>query len=147
MNSRSFNLHRDSSNSLTLSNVDELSRSSIPKNHIQESTFTSSIKREIRHFHVVVMQWWQRNVEKSVMHVKSCCFANFHLLLFWRSRCRRCRRMLRSLLSLYVTPAFVGKNNLVPRALFPGCFSLGAFPAPPPKPGKNALGTRLREKG
>ena len=29
------------------------------------------------------------------------------------------------------------KLNLVPRALFPG------FPAPPPKPGKSALGTRL----
>ena len=32
-------------------------------------------KREIRHFHVVVVQWQQRNVQKSVMHVQSCCFA------------------------------------------------------------------------
>ena len=31
---------------------------------------------KIRQFHVVVMQWQQRNVEKSVMHVQSCCFAN-----------------------------------------------------------------------
>ena len=33
------------------------------------------VKREIRHFHVVVVQWRQRNVQKSVMHVQSCCFA------------------------------------------------------------------------
>ena len=34
---------------------------------------TSCLKREIRHFHVVVVQWRQRNVQKSVMHVQSCC--------------------------------------------------------------------------
>ena len=38
--------------------------------------FLSSKKREIRHFHVVVVQRRQRNVQKSVMHVQSCCFAN-----------------------------------------------------------------------
>ena len=37
--------------------------------------FTSSIKRQIRHFHVVVVQKQERNVQKSVMHVRSCCFA------------------------------------------------------------------------
>ena len=26
---------------------------------------------------------WQRNVQKSVMHVQSCCFANLTLLRFW----------------------------------------------------------------
>ena len=36
--------------------------------------FTSSTKREIRYFHVVVVHWRQRNVQKSVMHVQSCCF-------------------------------------------------------------------------
>ena len=35
--------------------------------------FTYSIKREIRHFYVVVVQSRQRNVQKSVMHVQSCC--------------------------------------------------------------------------
>ena len=38
---------------------------------------TSSSKREIRHFHVVVVQRRQRNVQKSVMRVQSCksnCF-------------------------------------------------------------------------
>ena len=49
------------------------------------SSFTSSTKREIRHFHVVVVQRRQRNVQKSVMHVQSCCFADLNLLLFCRS--------------------------------------------------------------
>ena len=64
------------------------------------SSFTSAKKREIRHFHVVVVQRQQRNVQKSVMHLQSCWFANL-LLLFCRSRCRwrRCcrRRCLSSL--------------------------------------------------
>ena len=34
-------------------------------------------KRENRHFHIVVVQWRQRNVQKSVIHVQSCC------LLIW----------------------------------------------------------------
>ena len=38
--------------------------------------FTSSIQREIRHFQAVVVQWRQRNLQKSVLHVQSCCFAN-----------------------------------------------------------------------
>ena len=42
----------------------------------------SSTKREIRQFHVVVVQRQQRNVQKSVMHVQSCCFACLNLLLF-----------------------------------------------------------------
>ena len=43
---------------------------------IRHRLFTSSIKRAIRHFHVLVVQWRQRNVQKSVMHVQSCCFLN-----------------------------------------------------------------------
>ena len=35
-----------------------------------------------------------RNVQKSVMHVQSCCFANPNLFLFCRSRCPRRRRCL-----------------------------------------------------
>ena len=54
-------------------------------------------KREIRHFRVVVVQRRQRSVQKSVMHVKSYCFANINLLIFCRSLCRRCRRCLSSL--------------------------------------------------
>ena len=30
-----------------------------------------------------------RNVQKSKMHVQSCCFANLNLFFFCRSRCRR----------------------------------------------------------
>ena len=42
--------------------------------------FPSSIKREIRHFHFVVVQRRLRNAQKSVMHVQSC-FANLNLFL------------------------------------------------------------------
>ena len=38
---------------------------------IRRSLFTSSIKREIRHFHVVVVQWRQINVQKGVRRVLS----------------------------------------------------------------------------
>ena len=37
--------------------------------------FTSSIKHETRYFHVVVVQKRQWNVQKSVTHLPSCCFA------------------------------------------------------------------------
>ena len=33
-------------------------------------------------FHVAVVQQWLRNVQKSVMHVQRCSFANLNLLLF-----------------------------------------------------------------
>ena len=62
--------------------------------------FPSSTKREIRQFHVVVVQRRQRNVQKSVMHVQSCCFACLNPLLFCRSRCRRRHRSVNSLFSL-----------------------------------------------
>ena len=60
--------------------------------------FPSSTKREIRHFHVVVEQRGQRNVQKSVMHVQSCYLVNLNLLVYCRSRCRCRRRCLSSLL-------------------------------------------------
>ena len=62
--------------------------------------FSASEKREIRQFHVVVVHWRQRNVQKSMMHVQSCCLANLNQLLFCRSRWRRRRRCL-SFLILY----------------------------------------------
>ena len=48
---------------------------------------TYSIKRasEIRKFYLV-MQQWLRNVQKSVMHMQSCSFANLNLLLLLWSR-------------------------------------------------------------
>ena len=39
---------------------------------IRSRLFTSSRKREIRHFNVVVVQWRQRIVPKSMMHVQIC---------------------------------------------------------------------------
>ena len=54
--------------------------------------FTSSTKREVRHFYILVMQWWQRNAQKSMMHMQSCCLANLNLSLFCHSCC--CRRCL-----------------------------------------------------
>ena len=47
--------------------------------------FTYSIKRahEIRYFHVVIVQWRQRIiVQKNMLHMQSCCFANLNLLVF-----------------------------------------------------------------
>ena len=58
--------------------------------------FTSSAKREKKAFLDVGVQGWLRNVQKSVMHVQSCCFANLNLLIFCRLRC------LNSLISLMV---------------------------------------------
>ena len=53
-------------------------------------------KTRYKKFHVVVVQWRQGNVEKSVMGLDCCCFANLNLLLFW---CPRCRLRLRCLVS------------------------------------------------
>ena len=80
MNSHFFSLYRDYSSSLTLSNASELFCSWISIKHIQErKNFVIYVyvlhKREIRYFHVVVVQWRQRNIQKSVMHMQSCCFA------------------------------------------------------------------------
>ena len=41
--------------------------------------FMFSIKRKIRQFQVIIVQWRQRNVSKGVLHVKRCCFANLNL--------------------------------------------------------------------
>ena len=38
--------------------------------------FPSSKKLKIWSFQVVIVQGRQRNVQKGVMHVQSCCFAN-----------------------------------------------------------------------
>ena len=61
--------------------------------------FLSSTKREIRHFHLVVVRRRQGNVQKSVKHVQSCCFANLRVrsigksgFRFWKSGFRICNR-------------------------------------------------------
>ena len=75
--------------------------------------FTASKKGEITHFHVVVVRWRQRNIQKSLMHVKCCCFANLDLLLLCRSRSRRRRRCL-SFLSTSVVPRAHAKAVFLP---------------------------------
>ena len=97
MNSHFFSLYRDYSNSLTLLNASELFWSWISINHIQvhkekenfvtHCLFTSFTKHETTHFHVVVLQWRQTNVQQSVMHEQSCSFVK--LLLFLISCGRR----------------------------------------------------------
>ena len=86
MNSRCFKLCRVYSNSLKMSNVPRqislelitwAPHSSLDREkNIRHRLFTSSIKFAIRHFHVVIVQGRQRNVQKSVMHVQSCCLLN-----------------------------------------------------------------------
>ena len=60
-------------------NSKNLYQSSGKENESRCRVFTSSTKRQIWHFYVVVMQWRQRNVQNSVMHVQSCCFAKLNL--------------------------------------------------------------------
>ena len=73
-------------------------RSSKREIKFRRCLFTSSIKRKIRHFHVVVVQKQERNVQNSVMHVRSCCLGLLNQLFFWRSCCRPRRWILKSLL-------------------------------------------------
>ena len=81
VNSHSFNLLRVYFNSLTLSKIGERFWSSIPRK-FRHRLFTSSIKREITHFYVIVVQGRHSNVLKSVMHVQSCRFRQILRSLF-----------------------------------------------------------------
>ena len=83
-----FILHRVYSNSRKMSKVGEFPWSLIfwrphlsleRERKVRRRLLTSSVKYEVRHFHVVIVQWRQRNVQESVMHVQSCCFANLKL--------------------------------------------------------------------
>ena len=56
--------------------------------------FSSQLK--IWSFHIVVLQRRLWNLQKAVMHVQSCCFAQINLLSFRRSRCRRRSNFVRS---------------------------------------------------
>ena len=95
---RCLKLHRTYSISFNSSNVGKLFWCCILKDCIEVQ---GNKKKVVRHFHVVVMQRRQRNVQKSVMHVQSYCFIYRNFLLFCRFRCRRRRRCLSSLLCLY----------------------------------------------
>ena len=104
INSRYFKLYR--ANSSNSSNVGKFFwswslrdyQSSRKEKESRCLVFMFSTKREMRHFHVVVVQRRQRNVQKRVMNVQSCCFSNLNLLLFCRSLWRHRRRCWSSLL-------------------------------------------------
>ena len=57
-------------------NSNGLYRSSGNEKGSSSRLLTSSTKREIKHFYVVVVQIRQRDVQKSVMHVQSCRLLN-----------------------------------------------------------------------
>ena len=63
-------MQTNSSGAKFLSTISKL----IKRKKIMSLMFTFFTKREIRHFHVVVVQWRLRNVQTSVMHVQNCCF-------------------------------------------------------------------------
>ena len=58
----------------------------------------ASINREIRHFHVVVVQWRQRNVQEKCDACSTLLFCVLNLLLFLRFRCRCLLWILRFLI-------------------------------------------------
>ena len=113
--------------------------------------FPPSTKRDIRRFHVVVGQRRLRNVQKSVMHVQSCldlAIETYWLLSFSLPSASPSP----SLLSLVKLPMlnlsqfyvktngdFTGQRRPTSS---PWRFSLALGAGP--KPGKSALGTRLR---
>ena len=82
VNLRSFNLYPYYSNSFTGKRTlfeptsQEPYSSSEKERKFSRRLFTSSLKREIRRFPVVAVQWRQRNVPNCVMHGQSCCFAH-----------------------------------------------------------------------
>ena len=58
---------------------------------------TSSIKRQIRRFHVVVVQWTSKKSTKKRDARAELLFWSLNLLLFWSRCCRRRRSCLSSL--------------------------------------------------
>ena len=49
--------------------------------------------------------------KKSLTHVQSCCLSYLNLMLFYRSRCRRRRRCLRSLLGSLSSDVFERRTS------------------------------------
>ena len=54
----------------------------------------------------------QRNVQKNVMHVQSCCFVNLTLSRFGRCRCHRRSSLLNFALLLYTISSNFGYTSL-----------------------------------
>ena len=102
VNLRACNLYPDYSNSFILSNASELFLSRISSLERERNCscrlFTPSIKREIRHFPVVYRAVTAKKCTKKRDARAELLFCLFNLLLFWRSRCRRRRGILKSLM-------------------------------------------------
>ena len=152
MNSRWFKLYRAYSISFNSANNGKFFWSKLLKDCIEVQEKKKKIAvfyscppqnvKLIRTFHVVIVQRWQRNVQKRVLHVHCCCFANLNLLLFCRSRSRRRRRCLSSLISYlplpYVAPATQATRSAweysastLPTAKTLGCWSIEGLPFTP----------------
>ena len=54
--------------------------------------FMSSIKHEIGDSQAIAMQWQQRNVQKSVLHMQKVVLLPIKPIAFWHSRCHRHHR-------------------------------------------------------
>ena len=63
----------------------------------EKETFLCCVHLLRKDFYVAVLQRWLKNVQKK-HDARSCCFTNINLTLFCRSRCRRRRCCLSSLL-------------------------------------------------
>ena len=101
MNLRSFKLNRVYLDPLKVSNAGDFSWSWILKDFFQVQKEVgmskSSIKRQIRRFHVVVVQWTSKKCAKKRNARAELLFWSLNLLLFWSRRCGR-RSCLSSLL-------------------------------------------------
>ena len=109
MNLRSFKLNRVYLDPLSMSNAGDFSWSWILKGFysgskrgrkIRRRMSTSSIKRQIRRFHVVVVQWTSKKCTKKRDARAELLFWSLNLLFFWSRRCGRRRGCLSSLLKL-----------------------------------------------
>ena len=81
--------------------------------------FLPAIKRQIGYFPVVVVRRRLRNVQKSVIHVQSCCLANLDLLHF----CRRFSLLSPSLLLKFPIDQFSPLSLVTVPQVFAKVFS------------------------
>ena len=97
------------------------------KRKFRRRLFTSSRKIEIRNFNVVVVQWRQKDVQKSWCTCRHVVLP-IKPIAFLRSRCRRRRRILKSLLTREVQSrgarGVMGRRNEGRHSLF------YSFPSP-----------------
>ena len=93
MTLRSFKLNRVYLDPLNMSNLGDFSFYSGSKRwrEIRRSMSTSSIKRQIRRFHVVVVQWTLKKCTKKGDVRAELLLLSLKLLIFWIRRCGRRR--------------------------------------------------------